>query len=72
MDLNFNNSTQTDSGNLIFSGISSGIDTQRIVDDIITARRLTAVQYEDRISLNDSRVSAFEELQICHQQWPLA
>lgn len=63
MDLNFNNLSTDSNGRLRFSGISSGIDTQNLVDSIITARRISAVSIEDKISVNETRTTAFNELQ---------
>ncbi len=63
MDFSFDNSTKTSSGNVRFSGVSSGINSQQIIDSIISARRIQVNQIEDKISLNDQRVSAIDQLQ---------
>lgn len=63
MDFSFDNSARTSSGNVRFSGVSSGINSQEIIDSIISARRIQVTQIEDKISLNDQRVSAVDQLQ---------
>lgn len=63
MDFNFDNTNRTDSGNVRFSGVSSGINSQQIIDSIISARRIQVTQIEDKIALNDERVSAIDQLQ---------
>jgi flagellar hook-associated protein 2 len=63
MDFSFDNSSATSSGNIRFSGVSSGINSQQIIDSIIASRRIQVTQIEDKISLNDERVSAIDQLQ---------
>ena len=63
MDFSFDNTTKTSSGNVRFSGVSSGINSQEIVDSIIAARRIQVNTIEDKIALNDERVSAIDQLQ---------
>ena len=62
MDLNFNNLSTDSNGRLRFSGITSGIDTQGLVDSIIKSKRIVATQIEDKISVNETRVTAYNEL----------
>lgn len=63
MDFNLNNTSETSSGNLRFSGISSGIDSQNVINSIIEAKRIPATGIEDKISLNTEKVAVFDELQ---------
>lgn len=49
-------------GRTIVSGGQSGFDTKAIVDSLVTARRIPAVALEDRIKVNDTRTTAFNEL----------
>lgn len=62
MDLNFNNLATDSNGRLTFSGISSGIDTQGLVNSIMDARRVSARSIEDKIAVNETRVTALDEL----------
>ena len=62
MELNFNNTSLNDSGSIRFSGISSGIDFQSSINAIIEAKRQPAVQIETKISLNDSKAAALNDL----------
>ena len=57
--INLNNISLTDSGTVRFSGLSSGIDFQSAIDAIIQARRIQAVQIEDKITLNNEKVNYF-------------
>ena len=43
-------------------GLSSGINTQEIIQALVAARRQPAVQLENRIAENDARLQAFGEL----------
>jgi flagellar hook-associated protein 2 len=61
--INLNNANFTESGNLRFSGLSSGIDFQATIDAIITAKRQPIQNIQDKISLTDSRKTAMQELQ---------
>lgn len=54
--------TQLTSGSSQILGLSSGINTQEIVNALVAARRQPAVQLETRISENDARLSAYSEL----------
>jgi|GEM_PF-2490481 len=51
-----------DRGRVTFSGASSGIDSQAIIDATITARRLQAVQFETNITDNNIQIEAFGQL----------
>lgn len=62
MELNFNNLQKDSSGRLRFSGISSGMDTQALVDSMIEAKRISARNIEDRIDVNETRMTALSEL----------
>lgn len=61
-ELNFNNTSLTDSGNIRFSGISSGIDFQSSIDAIMAAKRIPATQIEEKISVNDAKSAALLEM----------
>ena len=61
-EINLNNTSTTDSGNLIFSGISSGIDSQSVINAIITSKRAQAVQIEGNIATNNDKLTAFGEM----------
>ncbi|MFT7433575.1 MAG: flagellar hook-associated protein 2 [Alphaproteobacteria bacterium] len=63
MDFNLDNTSQTDSGNVRFSGISSGIDSQKVIDSILAAKRIPATQIEDKIAVNSEKVTAYDQLQ---------
>lgn len=56
--LNLNNLNVDSSGRASFSGLASGIDFQKTVDDIIAAKRIPAVTLENRITDNDAKISA--------------
>lgn len=62
MDLNFNNTSLTDSGNIRFSGLSSGIDFQSSIDAIMEAKRIPVTLIEEKIQVNDSKAAALTEL----------
>lgn len=61
-DLNFNNVTQN-GAQLIFSGISSGIDSQSTIEAIIAAKRAPAVLIERKIETNNQKIADLTELQ---------
>ncbi len=52
----------TDSGNLVFSGLTSGIDTQSIINALMTARRAPAVQIENKIADNTTKLTDLGDL----------
>lgn len=45
------------------SGTSSKLETDRLVDALVEAKRLPAVRYENRIGRNEARIAALEELE---------
>jgi flagellar hook-associated protein 2 len=49
-------------GKISFSGLTSGIDFQSIIDTSVQARRAQAIQIEQKIQSNTERISTFEEL----------
>ena len=51
--LNLNNLTVDSNGRATFSGLSSGIDAQGIVTDIIAAKRIPIDSIENRIAENE-------------------
>ena len=62
MELNLNNISTTESGNVRFSGISSGIDSQSLIDSLLEAKRIPAVQIEAKITQNNDRLTAIADL----------
>ncbi len=60
--VNLNNLTVDDSGRVIFSGVSSGIDVQGIVGDIIAAKRIPIDTIETRIDANAEQITALGDL----------
>ena len=60
VDTNF--FSQINGGNTQLLGLSSGINTQEIIQALVAARRQPAVQLENRIAENDARLQAFGEL----------
>jgi flagellar hook-associated protein 2 len=61
-NLNFDNLTIDRSGRASFSGLSSGIDLQKAVDGLIAARRIPIDRIEQRISGNQVKIAAFQDL----------
>jgi flagellar hook-associated protein 2 len=61
-NLNFDNLVIDRSGRALFSGLSSGIDLQKAVDGLIAARRIPIDRIEQRISDNEVKVAAFQDL----------
>lgn len=51
-----------DNGRITFSGASSGIDWQASVDAIMAAKRIPADNIETKISANNDKISALNEL----------
>ncbi len=45
----------------VFGGGSTGLDTETLITDLVEARRLPAVELEDRIDSNSAEISAFTE-----------
>lgn len=62
MTIDTTNIFSSTSGTTAFSGLSSGIDFNATINAIISARRQPAVTLENKISSNNSKVSAFTEL----------
>jgi flagellar hook-associated protein 2 len=62
--LNTSFANTTDSGNLQFSGLSSNIDWQSTVDAIMAAKRIPATQVEDKIAVNDTKLTAYSDLSL--------
>ena len=62
--LNTSFASTTDSGNLRFSGLSSNIDWQSTVDAIMQAKRIPATQIEDKIAVNDTKLTAYSDLSL--------
>lgn len=60
--INVSNTAFNQNGTLTFSGLSSGIDIQGAVDSIMSAKRLPALRYQEKISQNSSEIGAFAEL----------
>ncbi len=60
--VNLNNLTVDSSGRVIFSGLSSGIDVQGIVTDIIAAKRIPIDTIEARITENADQITALGDL----------
>ncbi len=60
--INLNNLTVDSSGRVIFSGLSSGIDAQGIVTDIIAAKRLPIDSIETRITESADQIAALGDL----------
>lgn len=59
---NTNFFTQLTGGSSQILGLSSGINTQQIVEAMVAARRQPAVQLESKITANTARVDALSEL----------
>jgi flagellar hook-associated protein 2 len=60
--LNFDRLVIDGNGRASFSGLSSGIDLQKAVDGLIAARRVPIDRIEQRISDNQVKVAAFQDL----------
>ncbi len=60
--INLNNLSVDSSGRVIFSGLSSGIDLQGIVTDIIAAKRIPIDSIETRITENVDQIAALGDL----------
>jgi flagellar hook-associated protein 2 len=60
--LNFDSLVIDGSGRVSFSGLSSGIDLQKAVDGLIAAKRLPIDRIEQRISKNQVKIAAFQDL----------
>lgn len=53
---------RTDGATARLFGTSSGIDTDRLIDALVQAKRLPAVRLESRIARNEAKVAALREL----------
>lgn len=60
-DINTNNVSFNDSGTAILSGVSSGIDTQGLVNSIIEAKRFEIVRIDKKIDVNAGKISSMQE-----------
>ena len=60
--VNLNNLSVDSSGRVVFSGLSSGIDAEGIVADIIAAKRLPIDSIEIRIAKNEDQIAALGDL----------
>ena len=61
-DLNLNSLTVDQSGRPSFSGLGTGIDFQGTIEKIIEAKRLPIDRIEQRITDNQAKVAALEDL----------
>ena len=61
--LNLNNLVVDQSGNVSFSGLTSGIDFANIVEQIIAARRIPIDNLQVKIDNNSAKVTALKEFQ---------
>jgi flagellar hook-associated protein 2 len=62
-NLNFDSLVVDGSGRASFSGLSTGIDIQAAVDGLIAARRIPIDRIEQRLSDNQVKIAAFQDLQ---------
>ncbi len=60
--LDFSGLTVDDRGRVSFSGLSSGLDFETIVDGIITAKRVPVDLIETRITENTEKIAALKDL----------
>ena len=61
-ELNLNTLSVDSTGKASFSGIGSGIDFQKVVEDLIAARRIPIDTIEGRITANTEKVTALETM----------
>ena len=59
--LNLNNVSISQSGNVTFSGLSSGLDFQAIVDAIITAKKIPADRIQLEINENSGKIGSYQD-----------
>jgi flagellar hook-associated protein 2 len=59
--LNLSNVTTSPSGKVTFSGLSSGLDYQSIVDAIVTAKKIPADRIQTEISSNADKIAAYQD-----------
>lgn len=62
VDLNLNNLNVDSNGRVSFSGLSSGIDFEGVVDSMIAARRIPVDRLETDVSTNQNRIAALQDL----------
>lgn len=62
MDLNLDSIAVDDKGKVSFSGLSSGIDFQSVVENIIAAKRIPIDTLETRVSNNELKIAALKDL----------
>jgi flagellar hook-associated protein 2 len=55
-------SLSTTGGVTRFTGSSSQIDTGKLVDSLVEARRLPSVRLEAKITRNEAKIAAYDEL----------
>jgi flagellar hook-associated protein 2 len=60
--LNLNSLTVDETGRVFFSGLTSGIDFQAAVDSIIAAKRIPVDTLETRVSDNEAKITALQDL----------
>ncbi len=61
-DLNLNTLSVDSSGKAAFSGLGSGIDFQKVVEDLIAARRIPIDTIEGRITTNTDKIDALNTM----------
>ncbi len=62
-NLNLNSLVVDSSGRASFSGLSTGIDLKSTVDQLIAAKRIPIDSIKQRISQNEVKIAAFNDLQ---------
>jgi flagellar hook-associated protein 2 len=61
-NLNFDSLNVDNTGRASFSGLASGIDLQGTVDALIAVKRIPVDRIEQRISDNQAKIAAFEDM----------
>jgi len=61
--LNLNNLVVDSNGNVSFSGLTSGVDFSNVVSQIIAAKRIPVDILQTKITNNEGRIAALQELQ---------
>jgi flagellar hook-associated protein 2 len=61
-NLNFDSLVVDGSGRASFSGLATGIDLQKAVDGLMAAKRIPIDRIEQRISDNQVKIAAFQDL----------
>lgn len=62
MELNINNLSVDKNGRVSFSGLSSGIDFQSVVDSIVSAKKVPVDLLQTQVDTNKSKVAALGQL----------